>query len=64
MKEGFLKLTLTNKNGFVYVQCEKVLYVHSNYEGAGQCTVVGMIGGSELYVTESPMWCKDQMCPH
>ena len=63
MKSGFLKLTLADGNTPVYIVCEKVLSLHTDYSGQGSRTVVTLHGGQSLEVKEPPMWIKDQMCP-
>ena len=63
MKAGFIQLTLAEGNAPVYVVCEKVLAVYTDYSGQGSRTVVQVHGGHQLKVKEPPVWIRDQMCP-
>ena len=64
MSTGMLKLT-TPEHGYVWIQCEKVIYVREDHEGRndGVSSVVVFVGGNELRCKESAYWIKDQLCP-
>jgi len=61
MKEGLIKLTHP-QYGPVWIQAEKVLYVH-HYVGQSDTvsSLITFIGGKTLEVHESEMWIKDKL---